>query len=183
METKKVNWGAGSFTAITKYVHLLIEYLYFHSVHAEYKTIRSVHKALFRSPFKFLHKHCNYPKSKVLEPDSDYRMLQDGEVIVSGDEYYDQVLDEWYPTVCSGALKTQDSALYRRKIDKLDCASKAAEVTYDPNTKIVSYASHKIGDKYSVCVVFETDKEPFEYVKGKEYLSTQIVMATGEPLP
>jgi hypothetical protein len=250
------SWGAGSFTMLVDYLQPLIDLLSDYANNASDKTNRSMHKSLFSNPFKFLVKHFDYPisgtKADVSVGDG-YSLLQEGDMILEGDEYFSSRNNKWKTTIFYG-IRIGPKPKYRRKTpqpttqtqicascgnakvfgyinvpkynkDKLDLikienrygvkvpntslicescyktiglveafenvarrlaikppSSLGIEPKVDPNTKVVSFSYHKIGDKWSVCIIFETDKNPIEYVKGKDYLSQEIIMATSLPL-
>lgn len=194
-------WGAGSFKMLTKYVDRLL-FVCNNPYCSDQKT-RSLHKSLFADPFKFLYKHCDYPvPSKTPLPEQicascgktevyNYLDLDKNTRYLYGLAHVENLHGVKVPDkspLCESCYKTvgwtEAFENIARRLSFLQKETKAEqkEPKVDPNTKVVNFSSHKIGDKWSVCVIFETDKSPTKYVKDKDYLSQEIIMATSLPL-
>ena len=191
------NWGAGSFSYYTDYIKNLQELLKSLETCTTSSENRHEHKSLFNNPIKYLKKYFGHP-------DIETTSSAGGCAACGSPNFYEQFSNSkdatefeiekkyginlpeevnlcktcfcsrpWIGVATDIAIKIKTK---RKKIVEEACK-------VDPNTKMIGYTASKVGDKHVVCVMFETDKEPEQFVVDKYYLSPQIIMATSTPIP
>lgn len=192
-------WGAGSFTCLTDYMQDCLKSLKYVESNFYSSVNRRHHKGLFNNPIAYLQRTLGHPpieSIKVVTPVCD---------ACGSDQVYERhSLVFWGPTehvvedkygiklpetvsLCKTCFRSKGwtdvatDIAKRIKAKRKEVVEKLAVV--DPNTKMVGYTVNKIGNKYSVCVMFETDKDPIQNVDMDYFLSPQIIMATSKPLP